>query len=80
MMFIYISKLNKNIEFSEFDNPTRFAIYADYDVTKTKHFGLKFIEKIDLLKKENLTRVTISKGTIIFSIILLIIALLEIIL
>ena len=65
MMFIYISKLNKNIEFSEFDNPTRFAIYADYDVTKTKHLGLKYIETTGLLKKENLTRLTISKGTII---------------
>lgn len=79
MTFIYIVRLNKDIEFSEFDNPTRFAIYADYDVTKTKHFGLKFIEKTPLLKKENLNRVTISKGSVIFAIILLVIALLEII-
>ena len=43
-MFIYISKLNKNIEFSEFDNPIRFALEADYDVSKIKHYGLDFIE------------------------------------
>lgn len=76
LMFIYISRLNKNIEYSEFDNPTRFAIYADYDVSKTKHLGLKYIEEIDLLKKEDLTRLSISKGSIIVLSIMVIVGLL----
>lgn len=79
IMFIYIVKLNKDIEFSEFDDPTRFAIYADYDVSKRKHFGLNFIETTALLKKEDMTKLTISKGTIILSIIMLIIGILYLI-
>ncbi len=72
VMFIYISKLNKNIEFSEFDNPIRFAIYADYDVSQTKHFGLEFIEETDTIERNDLNKITISKGSYIAIAILII--------
>ena len=75
IMFLYISRLNKNIEFSEFDNPIQFAIYSDEDVTKTPHFGLNYIEKTDSLKREELTKIKISKFTIIFFVIIILLLL-----
>ena len=76
IMFLYISRLNKNIEFSEFDNPIQFAIYSDDDVTKTPHFGLNHIETTDSLKREELTKIKISKFTIIFFVIIILLLLL----
>ena len=69
-MFLYISRLNKNIEFSEFDNPIQFAIYSDEDVTKTPHFGLNYIETTDSLKREELSFGSLLGVTIISSIII----------
>ena len=80
MMFIYISKLNKNIEFSEFDNPIRFALEADYDVSKIKHYGLDFIETSKSLERKDLKKVTISKGSYIALAVIIIFAILSIVL
>lgn len=79
VMFMYIIKLKKNIEFSEFDNPIQFAIYSNEDVSKIKHFGLKFIETTDKLERKDLKKITISKGTIIVLIIFAIIGILSVI-
>lgn len=78
MMFMYISKLNKKIEFSEFDNPIRFAIEADYDISKIKHYGLDFIETSKSLERKNLKKVTISKGSYVALAIIIIFAILSI--
>lgn len=75
IMFIYIFKLNKNIEFSEFDNPIQFAIYSDEDVTKTKHFGLNYIKTTKELSREDMKKIKISKITIIAFIIIILILL-----
>jgi hypothetical protein len=64
-MFNFISKL-KNIEFSEFDDPTSFAIYSSNDVSKYKHYGLKFIEKRDSLDRKDLNKIVISRFSILF--------------
>lgn len=80
IMFTYISKLNKNIEFSEYDNPTQFAIYSDEDVSKIKHYGLNYIESTDTLKRTNLKKVIISKGSIIAILVLVIFTVLSIVL
>lgn len=80
MMFAYISKLNKDIEFSEFDNPIRFAIYADSDVTKVKHYGLEYIETTNTLDREDLKKVTISKGSYIVVLVLIVCTILSLIL
>ena len=44
IMFIFILRLDKNIQFSEFDDPVGFAIYSDRDVSNLNHFGLRYIE------------------------------------
>ena len=77
-MFMYIIKLNKNIEFSEFDNPIQFAIYSNEDVSKVKHFGLNFIKTADKLERKDLKKITISKGTIIVLIIFALLGILSI--
>ena len=61
MYFIYIIKLKKDIKFSELDDGTSFAILSNYDVTKVKHIGLDFVEKIDTIKRKELKKIKISK-------------------
>lgn len=71
--FIFILKLNKNIEFSEFDNTTSFAIYSDTDISKTKHLGIKYITTTNKINRFDYKKIKISKiSYIILTIILLI--------
>ena len=50
VMFNFISKL-KNIEFTEFDDATSFALYSSNDISKFKHKGLKYIGKKEPFSK-----------------------------
>jgi len=61
MYFIFISKLDKDIMFSELDDGTAFAILSDKDVTKVHHFGLDFVEKLDEIPRNDFKRVKISR-------------------
>lgn len=79
MMFIYIIRLDKSIEFSEFDNPIRFAIYTDKDIN-VKFFGLDYIETTRTLPRKELKKLTISKGSYIALIVLALLTILSIIL
>ena len=64
-MFMFIKKLDKNIEYSEFDNPTRFAIYSKEKIN-SKHFGLKYIGEEDKLIKNEMNKLYISKLSYVF--------------
>ena len=79
MMFMYIISLDKDIEFSEFDNPIRFAIYTDKKIN-FKPFGLDYIESSKTLSRKDMKKVTISKGSYIALIILIVITALTIVL
>lgn len=70
VMFRYISKLKNNVQFSEFDDATSFAIYASYDVSKVKHPGLKYVGKKESIIRKDLSKFIISRFSIIFLIIL----------
>lgn len=61
LMFIFMSKLNKGIEFTELDDPTSFAIYSNEDVSNYNHFGLKYNGVFDTVERNNLKKVNISK-------------------
>ncbi len=76
IMFAYIIKLNKDVEFSEYDSPIAFGLYADYDVSKVRHVGLKYLESTDKLEREDFKKISISKPSIIISIIILVIGVL----
>ena len=65
VMFKYIFKL-KDIEFSEFDDPTSFAIYSSTDVSKINHFGLKNVGKKENINKKILNKFVISRASILF--------------
>ena len=58
MYFLFIIRLPKDIKFSELDDGTSFAILADYDVSKVKHFGVDFVEKIDEIPRKDFERIT----------------------
>ena len=73
VMFIFISRLPKDIKFSEFDDPTSFAILSNEDLSDRKPFGLKYERTVSTLEKNDMKRLRISKKSIIFMIFLLII-------
>ena len=79
MMFIYIMQLDKSIEFSEFDNPIRFAIYTDKEIN-VKFFGLDYIETSKTLPRKEQKKLTVSKGSYIALAVLVVLTVLSIIL
>lgn len=78
IMFAYISRLPKEIEFTEFDNPIRFAIYTDKEI-KVKFFGLDYIETMKTVPRNNLKKITISKGSYIVFTILVVLTVLSVV-
>lgn len=73
VMFMFILEL-KNIEFSEYDDPTGFGIYTNKDISKKKHFGLKYVGKVDKLKREDNRKIVSSLFSIIIILFLFIIS------
>ena len=73
VMFIFISRLPKDIKFSEFDDPTSFAILSSEDLSDRKPFGLKYERTVSTLEKKDMKRLRVSKKSIIFMVFLLII-------
>lgn len=64
IMVLNLFKL-KNFEYSEYDNPMAFGLYSGEDLSKKKMFGLKYLESVDTLEKNDLKKVSISKASII---------------
>ena len=79
IMFIYIMSLPKEIEFTEFDNPIRFAIHTNKEI-KVKFFGLDYIETLKNVPRNNLKKVTISKASYIVFAILIVLTVLSVVL
>ena len=61
MYFIFLRKLDKNIMYSEMDDGTSFAILSEKDISKTKSFGLEFVEKVNEIPRNDFKRLKISK-------------------
>jgi len=74
IMFIFMSRLSKNIEFTELDDSTSFAIYSEEDVSKRNHFGLKYIGCYDKVDRNYLKKITVSKFSWIFLILILVVS------
>lgn len=66
LMFIYMWKLNKDIEFTELDDCISFAIYSDSDVSKINHFGLKYKGTCDSVSRNDYKKIKISKFSYLF--------------
>lgn len=71
MMFVYMIKLNKDIEYTEFDNAIQFAVYANYDVSKYSHFGLKYKGCVSSVCRNDLKKIKVSKFSYIICILIL---------
>lgn len=76
-MFHSLSRL-KNFEFSEYDNPLAFGLYTKEDLSNKKLPGLKYIGSLDTLEKTINKKITISKTSIIFFIVILALLIIEI--
>ena len=72
IMFIFILKLDKNIEFSEYDNELGFGIYTDKDISNLKPFCLNYKGSQEKLERNNLKKINISKSSIVILTILFI--------
>lgn len=79
IMFMYIIRLDKKIEFTEFDNPMRFAIYTDKDI-KVKTFGLDYIETCNNISRKDYKKITISKASYIVLAVLIILTIVSVVL
>lgn len=79
LMFIYMWKLDKNIEFTELDDSTSFAIYSEDDVSKISHFGLKFKGSCESVERNDFRKIKISKFSYLFFVVCFILILLMIV-
>ena len=61
----------KNFEFSEYDNPLAFGLYTSEDLSRKKRWGLNYIGEAHQLEKTVTRKVTISKPSLIFFLIIL---------
>ena len=64
IMFFFIIKI-KNIQFSEFDDETSFALYTDEDLSSKKFLGLKYISCKDNLIIKDYKKINVSRGSYI---------------
>ena len=70
MMFWGLAKI-KNFEYSEYDNPMAFGIYTAEDLSKRNLLGLRYIGSAARLDRNDMKKVRISKISIIFILIFL---------
>ena len=61
MYFLFILKLDKNIEYSEMDDGTSFVIISKNKVDKFKHYGLIYAGEIEEIPRNDFKRVKITK-------------------
>ena len=61
MYFIFISRLDKDIMYSELDDGTSFAIRSKSDPNKIKHIGLKYVGVVDNISRSDYQLLYISK-------------------
>ena len=66
----------KNFEYSEFDDPTSFGLYSNEDLSKKKLFGLKYVDSTTKLDIRDFKKVTISKSSIIYFVVIILVGLL----
>ena len=73
--FLFISKLDKDIMFSEYDDTTSFGLYSDKDLSKIKSLGIKYVDSRDKLVRKDLTKIKVSKISYIILIVMLVLSL-----
>lgn len=81
MMFLYIIKLDKNLQYKELGEATSFILITKEDLSKTKYFGFKLLESGEYIKNKfenkNIKKINISKASyIVLGIYLIIVILL----
>ena len=59
--FLFMLRLDNDIEFSEFDDTTSFGIYTDKDISSNKYLGIKYINTKDNLVRKEYNKIKISK-------------------
>lgn len=73
--FLFIIKLNRDIEFSELDDTTSFAIYSNRDISNIKCVGIKYIDTVSKIERFVYNKIRVSKLSYFILIIILILCL-----
>ena len=68
---VYGIELEKDIEFSEFDDTTSFGLYSDKDLSKGKYLGIKYITNVDKLERKDYKKIKVSKMSYIIIFVIL---------
>ena len=68
--FLYISGLPSDIEFSEYDDTTSFAIYSEKDLSSDKAIGLKYMGIRDNITRKEFTKIKVSTASYVTLIIM----------
>jgi hypothetical protein len=72
--FLFIRKLDKNIEFSEFDDTTSFGLYSDKDLSKGKYLGIKYVCNCEKIERNDYKKIKVSKISYIILFVMLVLS------
>ncbi len=76
LMFKAFSKL-KDFEYSEYDDPTSFALYGDKSLENLHMYGLKYVGVADKLDRTITKKIDVSKVSIVITIVFILIGLIN---
>ena len=76
--FIFMLRLDKDIYFSEFDDTTSFSIYTNKDLSNYKSLGLNYVGVVDEIKREEYTKIRVSKWSYVILLIIFLICIVSI--
>lgn len=71
--FLFLMKLD-NFEFTEMDDPTMFGIYCNKDISRTKHFGITYVDKKEFVDRNDFKKIDVSFISILIIVFLFIIS------
>lgn len=70
MMFFGLRKI-KDFRYSEFDDPTSFALYSDKDLSHKKMLGIEYIGEKGMISRRDYRKIVISRTSLIIFVLLL---------
>ena len=76
--FLFMLRLDMDIEFSELDDTTSFSIYTNKDLSNYKSLGLNYVGVVDEIKREEYTKIRVSKWSYVILLVIFLICIVSI--
>lgn len=70
MMFFGLRKI-RNYDYTEFDDPTSFALYSEKDLSNKKMFGINYVGEKGMVSRRDYRKIVISRTSLIIFVLLL---------